>query len=101
MSHTHTITPARKDALDSAALDQALRVDEEPLPADLVRRMVASESPIRVFRTYRGLTQQVLADATNVPKTTINELETGRKDGSIKTLSRIAEVLNVDVDDLI
>jgi len=78
-----------------------LRTEEELLPADLVRRMVEGESPIRVFRTYRSLTQQALAAAAKVSKTTISELETGRKIASIKTLSRIADVLNVDIDDLV
>ncbi len=51
----------------------------------------------KVFRTYRGLTQQTLADAIGVSKTTICELETGRKTGSVKTLARIAKVFAVDI----
>lgn len=101
VNELEALKSAREDALDRVALDQALRTDEELLPAALVRRMVEGESPLRVFRTYRELTQQALADAAQVSKTTISELETGRKDGSIKTLARIADVLNVDIDDLV
>lgn len=101
LSELKALKDAKEDRFDIAALDQALRLDEELLPAELVRRMVNGESPIRVFREYRGLTQQALADAANVSKTTISELESGRKDGSIKTLSTVAEVLDVDIDDLI
>jgi DNA-binding XRE family transcriptional regulator len=90
-----------EDAQDRLALDKALRQNEERFPGTLVQRMVEGESPLRVFRQYRGLTQQALADAAKVSKTTISELETGRKDGSIKTIARIAEVLNVDIDDLV
>ncbi len=90
-----------EDARDRQALDDALRKKEDYFPGHLARRMVNGESPLRVFRTYRGLTQQALADATGVSKTTISELETGRKTGSVKTLARIARALNVDIDDLI
>lgn len=101
LSELKSLKEAKEDRLDIAALDQALRLDEELLPAELVKRMVNGESPIRVFREYRGLTQQALADAASVSKTTISELESGRKDGSIKTLSAIADTLNVDIDDLV
>jgi len=90
-----------EDAQDRLALDEALRENEEKIPGALVSRMVAGEAPLRVFRQYRGLTQQALADAAKLYKTTISELETGRKDGSIKTIARIAKVLNIDIDDLV
>ena len=96
-----TLIDKLEDAQDRLALDEALREHEEKVPSALVHRMVAGESPLRVFRQFRGLTQQALADAAKVSKTTISELETGRKDGSIKTIARIAEVLNVDIDDLV
>jgi len=101
LSEIQNLKEAMEDRLDIAALDQALRLDEELLPAELVKRMVNAESPVRVFREHRGLTQQALADAAGVSKTTISELESGRKDGSIKTLSAIADTLNVDIDDLV
>lgn len=101
ISELNALKEAMEERLDIAALDQALRLDEELLPADMVKRMVSGISPIRVFREYRGMTQQALADAANVSKTTISELETGRKTGSIKTLSAIAHALNVDIDDLV
>jgi len=95
------LTERLEDALDRQALDEAVRKAEEYFPAKVARRMVEGESPLKAFRTYRGLTQQALADATGVSKTTICELETGRKQGSVKTLARIAKALGVDIDDLI
>ena len=95
------LTSKTEDALDRQACDEALRADEELFPAPMARRMVEGESPIRVFRQYRGLTQQALADAAGVSKTTICEMETGRKNGSVKTLARIARALDVDIDDLV
>ncbi len=86
---------------DIAALDHALALKEEAFPGKLAKQMIEGASPIRVFREYRGLTQQMLADTTGLSKTTISEIETGRKDGSIKSMSAIAEALGVDVDDLI
>ncbi len=101
MSEIETLRMAHEDALDIAALDKALAEDEEALPGDLVKRMVEGESPVRVFRNWRGMSQQALADAASLSKTTISEIETGRKTGSVGSLARIAKVLDVDIDDLI
>jgi transcriptional regulator with XRE-family HTH domain len=61
---------------------------------------VKGESPLRVWREHRGLTQQALADAAGVGKSYISQLEAGTKTGAIGTLRAIASALRVDLDDL-
>ena len=86
---------------DIAALDAALALNEEAFPGDVVKRLLDGESPVKVYREYRQMTQAVLAEKTRVTKTTISEIETGRKQGSVRTLKAIANALNLDIDDLV
>lgn len=57
-------------------------------------------SAIRDWRVSQGLTQQKLADMTQVSRTTISNLEYGLNGMSIQLALRLAEIMRVDVDDL-
>lgn len=74
-------------------------LDEEAFPSVVVDRLVLNdENPIKVFREYRGLTQEQLAEKTGIEPTDLATIETGQKSGSVETLKVIAEALNLDVD---
>lgn len=74
---------------------------EETFPLEIADRLAAGESPVRVFREHRGLTQQALADKIIASKGYISEIEAGKKPGSVDVIRRLAEALGVDVADLI
>lgn len=57
---------AAEELADIEAYDRAMSDPGEAIPADYVRRMVEGESPLRVFRDLRGLTQMGLAERANV-----------------------------------
>jgi DNA-binding XRE family transcriptional regulator len=86
---------------DEDLFDLAEAANEEALPLETVKRLVAGESPIRVYRDHRGMTQKELAAAANIGALYLSQIETGKRTGSAKTLSAIAEALHVTVDDLI
>jgi len=75
--------------------------DEEVVPADVVRRLVAGENKVRVWRSHRGLSGRELAAAAGVSAPFISEIESGKKDGSVSVMKKIADVLKVDLDDLV
>ena len=56
---------------------------------------------IRTLRKAMGITQQTLADRTNVSRIYIQALESGRRTPSMKLLGRLAEASDVEVHDLI
>ena len=87
-----------EDAADVAALDAD--ESEEYLPDEMVARLVAGENPIRVWREHRGITGQDLADAVDVKQSYISQIETGKREGTIDVLRRIATALGVTLDDL-
>lgn len=82
-----------KDALESG--------EDELIPAEYVKRLVAGESAVRVYRELRGLTQQALADGSGVNRVQIADIEAGRKSGSIDTAKKLAAALGVILDDLV
>lgn len=55
------------------------------------------QEKLKHFRTEHDLTQLQLAELCNLSRTTITELETGRKKPSLKLLEKISKALNTDV----
>ena len=90
---------------DIIAFDRATAAlasgDDELIPAPLADRLIAGESALAVYRDLRGLTQTALAEKSGVNRVSIAEIETGRKQGSVGTLKKLADALDVTVDDLI
>jgi transcriptional regulator with XRE-family HTH domain len=52
---------------------------------------------LRFIREQRKLSQKVLAQSAGVSQATIAQVETGRKDPSVRTLRKIAEALDIDL----
>ncbi len=52
---------------------------------------------IHYLRVIRGLTQADLAKLTKLSQSTIAQIETGKKDPSLKTLEKITAALNVQM----
>jgi DNA-binding XRE family transcriptional regulator len=89
----------RKSILDSRAR-RAAGVDEA-LPVAVVKRLIAGENPVRVYREWRGMTATALAKAAKVAQSYLSAIETGAKPGSAAALKRIAAVLKADMEDLV
>ena len=74
------------------------RGEEELIPAEVVNAILDGKSPIKVWREYRGLTQQQLADMIGISKPYLSQLETGKRTGTTDVLSAIAEALKVSLE---
>ena len=55
-----------------------------------------TETPLRILRQYRGLTQEELAEKAGLSRPYLTEIETGRKNGSVKALNLLAKALGVE-----
>ncbi len=75
--------------------------EEELIPSEVVYAILDGENPIKVWREYRGLTQQQLADAAGISKPYLSQIETGKRTGATDVLSAIAKALNVSLDDVV
>ena len=96
---------AAEDLADLSAYDRAMaaitRGDDELIPAEYAKRLIVGESPVRVWREFRGLTQMALYETSGVNRVQIADIEAGRKSGSVETIRKLADALGVAMDDLV
>ncbi len=72
--------------------------DDDNLPEDILDRLTAQEeSPVKILRKHRGMTQAELAREAGISRPYLTEIETGKKDGSIRAMKSVAQVLGVNV----
>ena len=97
------LTRRAQAALTDEALFDAARAEDagERLPHDVVRRLVDGESPLKVFREHRAMTQGALAMAAHVSSGYVSQIERGARRPSKKALTAFAAALKVDIEDLI
>jgi DNA-binding XRE family transcriptional regulator len=75
--------------------------EEELVPADIAKRLIAGENPVRVWRQHRGMTVAGLAEAAGLSQAFVSQIETGKREGSISAMKAIAEALSLTLDDLV
>ena len=75
--------------------------EEEVIPSEFVNRILDGENPVRVWRDYRGMSAKDLASACGMSATYLSEIENGHKEGSVTVLKKLAEALNVSLEDLV
>jgi DNA-binding XRE family transcriptional regulator len=83
-----------------AAKARIERGEDELIPLELVERRLAGDSTLKIWREYRGLTQECLAKEAGVSRPMIAAVEAGHKKGGIATLKKLAVALKVDLDHL-
>lgn len=74
---------------------------EEYIPAEIVDRILAGESALRVWRRYRAMTLDDVAKQIGVTVATISRLETGVMRGHPTVWRKLADVLGVSVEDVL
>lgn len=95
---------AREMLADIRAYDAAkeqIEAGEELIPSAVVYALLDGKNPIRVWREYRGLTQQQLADRAGVSKPYLSQLESGKRRGGVEVLKKIAQALTLNLEDLV
>lgn len=86
---------------DIQAYDAALKDRSEGMPMPVLRRIIDGESPVKVIREWRGLTQAELARRAGLHRVQLHDVETGKSRGSVDTLKAIAVALDVALDDVV
>ncbi len=100
---THVMMPLDEfeSLIDNRDFDAAINDDGEVLSDELVTRLLNGDNKIKVWRNYRGLTQQQVADIAEISIPYLSMLESGKRAGNIDTLKKLADVLTVDMEDLV
>ena len=84
-----------------AAKAELEKGEDELIPSEVVFAIIDGENPIKVWREYRGLTQQQLAGAARISKPYLSQIETGKRTGTTEILSAIAKALDVSLDEIV
>ena len=91
---------------DMATFDRAMRELEagkdELIPADVAKKLITKKgSPMKIWREFRGMTQEQLAKQAGISQGQVALIEGGKREGKVAVLKKLANALNVDLDDLV
>jgi ribosome-binding protein aMBF1 (putative translation factor) len=99
-----------EDLEDLAAIEERLAHEKKVgkdvarrdyMTAGELRRILDDESPVKVWREKRGLSQRALAEQAGVSPSYLAEIETGKKPGSADALRKLSRVLAVPMENLV
>jgi len=95
-----------QDARDIQDADGAVSAlaagDDEAIPVSIATRLLSGdEHPLKIWREYRGYTQESLGNEAGIGKSYVSQIEAGSKTASTKVLGALARALQVDIDDLL
>ena len=96
---------AVEDADGVRAYDAARRRlsagEDEIIPGEFADRILDGENPVRVWREYRGLSIKALAEKAEISAAYLSQIESGVREGSVRTMKALAMALNLDLADLV
>jgi len=90
-----------QDLTDARSISRAIADGEETFPHEFTKRLCSGESPLKVWREYRGFTLADLAAKCRVTPAAISQIETGKRSPSVELLLKLSRALDCDMDDLI
>lgn len=96
------LTELVADASDLADIEAVKRKliggETQAFPFEIAEKLLDGEHPVRVFRDYRGFGLRQLATAAGLSASYLSEIESGVKTGSVDSLRRLADALDVSID---
>ena len=90
-----------QDIQDFDVAKQAVEAGEELVPSEVTYAILDGGNPIKVWREYRSITQQSLAEKAGISAAYLSQLESGKRKGTTFALMAIAEALNLALDDIV
>ena len=79
---------------------KAIEAGEELIPSQVVYALLDGVNPVQVWREHRGLTREDVCKVMGITPIALLQIESGSQPAP-DILARLAEVLRVDLDDLI
>ena len=75
--------------------------DDELVPSEVIYAILDGENAIRVWREFRNLSQQQLAEKAGISVPYLSQLEAGKRTGSLEVLSSLAKALHVSLENIV
>jgi DNA-binding XRE family transcriptional regulator len=79
----------------------SMSTDTENIPSYIVDKLLNDENPLKIWREYRKLTQQDLAKEAGISVPFLSQIETNKRQPSLKVYQKLAHALNVSLDFLV
>ena len=98
--HLRAIAEDVTDAAAAYAVRKRIDEGEELVPAAIANRLLDGENPVRVWREHRGMSVKEVAAKAGLSPPYLSQIETGRREGTMKSMVAIARALRVDLGDL-
>ena len=98
---TEEILEALEDAYTMKVVAEHLANPTEGIPDSVVSRLLDGENRVFVYREWRGITAAELARRAGLHRVQVHDIETGKRRGSVDTLKKIADALNLPLDDIV
>jgi DNA-binding XRE family transcriptional regulator len=91
-----------QDIRDYDEAMQEIADGEEIIPAHVPYAIIFDgENPVKVWREYREMTQQELAQAAGISASYLSQIETGKREGTTAVLQAIARAMDLTLDDVV
>jgi DNA-binding XRE family transcriptional regulator len=75
--------------------------EDELVPSEVIYAILDGGNAIKIWREYRGMSQQQMAENVGISVPYLSQLETNKRKGSLDVLSAIARALRVSLDHLV
>jgi len=75
--------------------------EEELIPVSVANALADGENPIKVWREYRRFTQLQVAEKAGISVPYVSQLETGKRNASVKVMKQIASLFDVEIENLL
>lgn len=95
------IAEDKADVSAAVLAEQRRDAGEDYLPAEMVDRILAGESALKLWRKFRGLTLAELSKASGSQQSMLSRVENGQLQGRPGLWRKLADALNVSVDDIL
>jgi len=79
----------------------AMSTETEDIPSYVVDKLLHGENSLKIWREYRGLTQQKVAKEAGISVPFLSQIETNKRQPSLKRYHKLAKILNVSLDNLV
>ena len=89
-----------ENKLDLHDLHRAMDECEDVISLESSKRISNGENPVLVYREYRGLSREELAEKAKLPLPLVSRIEGGDEDIAIGAFKSVAKVLEVDLENL-
>ncbi len=74
--------------------------DTENFPTKFADRLLSGDSPLKVWREYRGMTLQTLGQRCAVTRQMLSMIEHGKAKPSVNLLTKLADALGCGMEDI-